>query len=153
MELNELKGKTLNRCIEIVEDKIVKLKTEITSVQESANDETKSSVGDKYETARAMAMIEKENLGKQLDDLLKRYQILKSIIPGQSHHKTQMGSLIHTSNDNYYFVAISLGFVSIDKYTCIVISPVSPIGKVLTEKGVGDKIDFNNQKMTLLDFV
>ncbi|HHP7241810.1 MAG TPA: 3-oxoacyl-ACP synthase [Cyclobacteriaceae bacterium] len=152
MELNELKGKTLNRCIEIIEDKIVKIKAEINNVQESANEETKSSAGDKYETARAMAMIEKENLGKQLAELLKQYQILKSIIPGQNHHKTQMGSLIHASNDNYYFVAISLGFVSINKKTCIVISPVSPLGKVLTEKVVGEKIEFNNQEMTLLDF-
>ncbi|HSY60679.1 MAG TPA: hypothetical protein VK796_02335, partial [Cytophaga sp.] len=53
-------------CTDYVTERITRLKTEIKKTQSSANEETKSSAGDKYETGRAMAQLEIEKNTKQL---------------------------------------------------------------------------------------
>jgi len=49
------------------------------AVQQSANSETKSTAGDKHETARAMAQLEVEMLSKQLEEVNKSIALLKRI--------------------------------------------------------------------------
>ena len=49
------------------------------NAQEAANEEGKSSVGDKYETGRAMMQIERDKAAQQLDEALKLKNIIDQI--------------------------------------------------------------------------
>ena len=65
LDLN-FKKKVLSACFEQVNDKIIKIERAIAAVIESRDNETKSSVGDKYETGRAMMQNEQQRLESQL---------------------------------------------------------------------------------------
>ncbi len=99
----------------------------IADVQFSANQETKSSAGDKYETGRAMAQLEIQKLTKQLADKENMLRILSMIDPGKVSKKVELGCLVQTDSA-CYFISVSLGKVALDGTEWFCISPASPIG-------------------------
>lgn len=64
--MNPLKQQLISDCTKKLQQQIVSLKQLLDEVTEAVNNETKSSVGDKHETSRAMMQLEQEKLGKQL---------------------------------------------------------------------------------------
>ena len=70
-------GKDINKevlltsCHEVIDQKLLLAKQTMEMAQESANEENKSSVGDKYETGRAMAQQERDKAAVQLTELQK----------------------------------------------------------------------------------
>ena len=68
-------------CIGFITERIQRIRVEIDAIQSAANEETKSSAGDKHETARAMAQLEVEMNGKQLAEAERLLEGLKKIDP------------------------------------------------------------------------
>ena len=66
------------------------------NAQEAANEESKSSAGDKYETGRAMMQIERDNAAAQLDEALKLKKTLSLISASENHHVISLGSIVIT---------------------------------------------------------
>ena len=60
-----LKQNIYSQCLLILNQKIEELNSALATATESANNETKSSAGDKHETARAMMQLEQEKLSLQ----------------------------------------------------------------------------------------
>ncbi len=118
------------------------------NAQKAANEEGKSSAGDKYETTRAMMQIERDNAAKQLDEALKLSQIIGQIDIHKSNDSISVGSLIITSKANY-FIAISIGLIEVENIKSIVISPVSPIGQLFLDKKAGEKVAFGNEAILI----
>ena len=58
LALKGFKLKVVEKCLDSVQVKLSQLEVEKSKIQDSANNETKSSMGDKYETGRAMAQNE-----------------------------------------------------------------------------------------------
>jgi len=119
------------------------------AAQESANQEEKSSAGDKYETGRAMAQIARDQAAQQLDEALKLKKAMDQIGQSTSVIKAGMGSLVITDKNNFY-ISISAGKLNEDGKEYFAISPSSPIGKLLLNRSVQDIIMFQNQKQTIL---
>ena len=90
------------------------------AAQQSANNETKSSAGDKYETGRAMMHLEKERLARQMIEVAKLRKPLEMINPEKIESTVALGSIVTTENRNY-FLSVSLGEVELEeeKYFCI----------------------------------
>lgn len=112
--------------------------------QDSANAEEKSSAGDKYETGRAMAQIERDKAAHQLEEALKLKSILNQINPVAVVNKVTQGSLVITEANRFY-LAISIGKIEVDGEDFLVIAPTSPIGQTLLHSKVGDQFTFNKQ--------
>jgi len=148
-ELSGLKQEIYQHCLALVEAKAERLQADMDTLQAGANEDTKSSAGDKYETARAMAMIEKENLAKQLGEVLKQLQVLQQLQYDQTYQQGALGALVHTSDRKYYFLAVSLGPVKLNGKIFLVISPVSPIGQLLLGKIPGGEFQFNRKAVTI----
>ena len=55
------KAKLYDSCLKLVDERVAHIEDAMRNAQASANEETKSSAGDKYETGRAMMHLEKEN--------------------------------------------------------------------------------------------
>lgn len=140
----QIKSLLYEFCVEFVEKRIATIQKAIAEAQIAANEETKSSVGDKYETGRAMAQIDKELNIRQLLEAEKLKSDLMKINLKAKPNSVQLGSLIKTNEINY-FIAISAGKIVIDGINYFAVSPVSPIGAKLLNKSVGDTFEFNGK--------
>lgn len=129
-----------------ISEKIQKLEQLIAETRASNND-TKSSMGDKYETSREMLQQEINNLQIQLNEHLKSQQILKNIQPNP-HKTVTLGSLVETEKGKF-FVAISLGELSFNQEKIFVISAESPLAKAMNGKRVGETFMVNNLSQTI----
>lgn len=138
----QLKPLLHHRCLLIAEQKISELKSLLNDTQESANNETKSTAGDKHETAKAMAQLETEKLSAQLAEALKLKDILQQINPDKKNETAVLGSLVKTNNGTFY-IAVSLGKVTVEGLDSFVISAISPIGKLLLTKKEKESFSFN----------
>ncbi|MCB0409860.1 MAG: hypothetical protein KDD29_06545 [Flavobacteriales bacterium] len=129
-------------CQQIIENRIKELSTLMQDTQESANSETKSTAGDKHETAKAMAQLETEKLSVQLAEAFKLKDMLQQINLNKKSETAGLGSLVKTNKGSFY-TAVSLGKVTVEGLDCFVISAISPIGKLLLTKKEKESFSFN----------
>ncbi|MBX2895833.1 MAG: 3-oxoacyl-ACP synthase [Cyclobacteriaceae bacterium] len=120
--------------------------------QQAANAEEKSSAGDKYETGRAMAHLEKEKAASQLVEANKLKEVLHKINPEVSTTKTSLGSVIFTDKGNYY-LAISSGKLYADGQEFLALSPASPLGAQLINRAPGDKVIFQKKTFSIISII
>lgn len=125
-----LKQKIYSHYLTVINDKIKLLQQVLVDLKESGTNETKSTAGDKHETALAMLQIEQANIRAQLNDVLEKKAALEKINPALSATKIVNGSLIKT-NYGYLFISIALGKATIDGITVTALSPQSPLGTKL----------------------
>jgi len=147
-----LKRKLLANCREIIEQRIRIARNAMNEAQDAANTELKSSAGDKYETGRAMMLIERENHAIQLSEALHVKKVLEQISVDKKLNQVQTGSLVVTTNGNF-FVAIGVGKIMIDENAFFVVSPSSPIGMKLKNIQKGEAINFNGKNVKILDII
>jgi len=135
-----------------VEQRIANARKAMQSAQESRDNESKSSVGDKYETGRAMMQNEQERNKVQLIKAMNLKTDLNQVPIDKTSEVVELGSLVRT-NKGDYFMAIGLGKVTIDGQKYFVISEVSPIGKVLLGKKQGDVIQWQDHPIVIESIV
>lgn len=126
-------------CIERLNNQIVDLKNMMIDVQSASNQETKSTAGDKHDTARAQTQIEVERLGNQLLILENMLQDLRKISTEPSKNIT-LGSFVFTTFGNFY-LSVSLGKISENNIDFFAISKQAPLGKILLGKSVNDSVN------------
>jgi transcription elongation GreA/GreB family factor len=134
--------------LELIDKSIQQVSDDLVQVQKAANEETKSSAGDKYETGRAMAQLEIEKLTKQKAVHLQNKEYLIKIDVNRSLTNIQVGSLLQL-NKQIYFISVSMGKIILDQQSVFCISNVSPIGQALIGKTKGEKIQWNNQTLMI----
>jgi transcription elongation GreA/GreB family factor len=137
----QMKSELLEIIHQKISEKIQKLEQLIAETRASNND-TKSSMGDKYETSREMLQQEINNLQIQLNEHLKSQKILKNINPNP-HKIVTLGSLVETEK-GMFFIAISLGELSFNQEKIFVISAESPLAKAMNGKKTGESFVVNN---------
>lgn len=147
-----IKIKLYQACESFVNNRISTIKSAIEEAQASANEETKSTAGDKHDTSRAMMQLAAEQNGKHLAEAEKLKQALFQINPNQQQESVQLGSLVQLSTGKY-FISISAGKLQIDQSVYYAISPGSPIGQLLLGKKRGDQINFNQQTIPILSVI
>lgn len=131
--------------LELAEQKILAITELIADAQASSNNDTKSSMGDKYETTREMMQIEINKLQGQLREAQQMLLALKVIDPAKPCHKAEPGAWVETDTLTFY-MATGMGKVTIDGQSIMVISPASPIGKLLQGKTTGEQVSVNAAK-------
>ena len=144
-----IKQQLYRYCISMAENKVREAEEALNHLQKSHESEGKSSMGDKYETGRAMIHLEKEKVGHQLNEALKMRQMLAGIDVEKAFGKVGVGSLVETEVARY-FIATSLGKVVLDEANYFVISPLSPIGQAMLNKTVGDMISFAGKTQKII---
>ena len=131
--------------MQVINDKIELLQKVLADLKESGSNETKSTAGDKHETALAMLQIEQANIRGQLKDVVDKKTSLQKIDPLLSPAKIVNGSLIKTDR-SYLFMSVALGKATVDGLTVTALSPQSPLGIKLMGSGIGDVAEINNNK-------
>ena len=139
----KLKQKIYNHYLQLIQDKVAMLQKTLNDLKESGANETKSTAGDKHETALAMLQIEQANTRTQLQEVLNQQAALEKINPDLSADSVLNGSLIKT-NRGYLFMSVALGRAVVDDAAVIALSPQSPLGKKLMGLKVGERAEINN---------
>ena len=147
-----MEKETLINLIEtILNDKISNLNKDINSLKESQKNDTKSSMGDKYETGRAMIQLELEKYHSRLRNNKEMLAILLKINPKLTTEIIQSGSLIKT-NHGWFFISIGIGKVTLENNTkVIVLSPISPLGRMFLNKSKNESFDFQKRQYQIIE--
>lgn len=143
----QLKENLVNHIKQATDRRLLEIDTALVQAQESANDDTKSSAGDKYETSREMIQQDINRLQQQRAEVIRELDIINKIEP-EGAEVGKLGALVVTDRFTY-FVAISLGQLVIDGDKYAVVSAQSPIGKQLIGKGKGQDFEFNGIRQTI----
>ncbi|WP_025763645.1 transcription elongation factor [Dyadobacter tibetensis] len=146
------KVELIRQLAQILDERMHHAKLAMDAAQESANEQGKSSVGDKYETARSMGQLDRDMFARQFESARQEREILNRINPHEKHHQVTLGSLVNTSS-GWFFLSVSLGKTLFEKETILVVSSVSPIGGLLLGKQVGNSFMFMGKSQQILSIL
>lgn len=141
MACKEFKKEVITECQRIITGKLNELQEELIHLAKDIAEDTKSSAGDKFETSREMANIEREKIFAQVSDYKRSLNVLANIRHGDREQVVH-GKLIET-NKNWIFMAISIGPIRVADQTVLVISAMAPLGEAFMDKKVKEKVNFN----------
>lgn len=137
------KQKIYDHYLNRVNEKVKLLQNVLADLKDSSSNETKSTAGDKHETALAMLQMEQKNIQSQLQEALLQKHGLEKIDPVITGSIITNGSLVKT-NRGYFFISIALGKAVVDAEDIMAISPYSPLGNKLQALGIGAIIEMNS---------
>lgn len=144
----DLKKRLLEACLSHIHQRIETAEQALQAARDAANEETKSSAGDKYETGRAMMQLEQEKIETQLVEALRLERQLTTLDPKRPCEKCEAGSLVLT-NQGKFFMAVGLGKIRLEGETFFIISMKSPAGMAFSGKKAGEEVFFQNRKYLL----
>lgn len=150
MTKEAIKQQLLDQCKTIIEERIGVTEQAINRAKEGAQSETKSSMGDKYETTRSLLQREEDNQSRQLSEARKLQMLLGRIRPEVLHDKATFGSVVVTDQGNY-FISISAGRLLIGKDKYFAISPQTPLAREFLQKATGGIATFNDKPIKILE--
>ena len=145
------KHQVYERYLQLINEKFNALQLILNELNDSAKNETKSTAGDKHETALAMLQIEQENTRNKLKEIKEQKLQLDRIDINLKSEKIIKGSLIKT-NHGYLFLSIALGKITVEHQQIIALSPQSPLGLKLVGAKINDEIELNNLKYVIESF-
>lgn len=136
-------------CHQLVDERIALVRKLIDDAQKASKEESKSSMGDKYETSREMMALEMRKSAEQLQEGSKLKQVLNELNVNLISKNVSLGSLVSTSIGDFY-LSVSLGQIQIKGKKIFILSAVSPLGKELLNKQKGDIFVFNAKKIEII---
>jgi len=142
------KEEVYSHCCRLVDERIALTQKLIEEAQTAANQDTKSSMGDKYETSREMMALEMRKAGEQMQEASKLKRVLGELNYSINIKQIGLGSLISTSIGDFY-LSVSLGKIKVQDKTVFALSAVSPLGKELVGKHVDDEFVFNSNTIKI----
>jgi len=138
-----LKQKVHLHFLQMVNGKINLLQQDLADLKESGANETKSTAGDKHETALAMLQIEQANKRVQLEKVIKQKIVIEKINPTIVAAIVVSGSMVKTDK-GYLFMSVALGKAVVEEITMTALSPQSPLGSQLMGLKAGDSAVFKH---------
>ncbi|WP_317048744.1 3-oxoacyl-ACP synthase [Hymenobacter sediminis] len=131
-----------------MQERIEACQAAIQAAQESANSETKSSAGDKYETGRAMAQNERDRNAVQLQQALQLQGEVQRINPELPCDTVRPGALVSTSMGQFY-ISISAGKLTVEGQDYFAVSAAAPVAVALAGKRAGEQATFNGKPVRI----
>lgn len=128
-----LKEKLKNYCLDLLRQRLATAESLVQTAQESANNEGKSSAGDKYETGRAMGHLQKEMYQQQSAKIRHELLVASSTEVKLQPATIKRGTVI-VSDNLIIFICVGLGKKSVDGHTVLFVSEDSPLFTILARK-------------------
>ena len=151
MQLLELKQRAHQQCLHWVKAKITDLEHIIGQMDQSGEVDTKSSMGDKYETSQAMMHLEKEKYQSQMAPVLSLQKVLYQINPQTSSQVIALGTFLDT-DQGYIYLSIPAGVLTLEDMEFTAISPTSPLGQAFKEAELDQPFNFRGRSYRLQAF-
>ncbi|HFK5569102.1 TPA: hypothetical protein ACG0AO_000891 [Elizabethkingia meningoseptica] len=129
------------------QEKATHLEQLIESTRASNND-TKSSMGDKYETSREMLQQEINRLLSQLSEVNNQLDILRNMNT-KPLTVVGLGAYVETSMGNFY-ISESLGKINRDGVAVVAVSANAPLVQAMLKKKAGEVFELNGKKQKIV---
>jgi hypothetical protein len=136
----------------LLQDKIDIYQDLINSLTEDAQNDAKSSAGDKHETTLSKLHIEQEKIANKLKEAIEQQVILSKLDIEQISDNVVLGSLVKT-NHLTVLVCTALPKITVDNRVVFAISPQSPLGIQLMHKPVQTEFLVNQVKYKILEIL
>lgn len=133
----------------IIQDKIDLYQDLISSLTNDAQNDAKSSAGDKHETTLSKLHIEQEKIANKLKEALAQKAVLDKIDASQISNSINIGAVVKT-NHLIVFIAGALPKITINNVAVFGISLDSPLGLQLKGKAINDEFLVNNVAYKIL---
>lgn len=146
------KQKILSHYLLLLQDKIDVYQDLILSLTEDAQNDAKSSAGDKHETTLSKLHIEQEKIANKLKEAIEQQAILSKLDITQVSNNVVLGSLVKT-NHLTVFVCTALPKITVDNQTVFAISPQSPLGMQLMHKTIKAEFLVNKVNYKILEIL
>lgn len=137
-------------CHQIIAERIAVVKDAMKDAQEAANNEEKSSAGDKYETGRAMGHLQKDMHAGQLAGYLKEQAVLHAVNTGICYSQITAGAFVQTAT-TAFFIGAGLGKQLFEGQPVFFVSPHAPLTALLQHKKSGDSFSFNKETLIITE--
>ena len=116
--------------------------------QEAANSEGKSSMGDKYETGRAMSQLARDMSAKQVfENKQELINLLK--LENTKTDKTIIQGSVVLANGIVFYIAVGLGVINFNDINVTVLSPKAPLAQLMLSKGAGNQFTLNKKEFVI----
>lgn len=148
MNRKELKQLVLNS----LNSQITAIQNQISELSEDAQNDAKSSAGDKHETGLAMMHLEQEKLNAKLINLLDMQQIALKLSDNKTVEKVVLGSIVKT-NKAVFYLSVPIQQISYEKQQIFCVSIQAPLIQVLLNKEIGAEVVFNNISYKILEIL
>lgn len=122
------------------------------NLDEAAKAETKSSAGDKYETAREMLAQARNLIEARLSETSALREILERMAAANPGERIGFGSLAETSQ-GYYLVGAGLGDLEIGSAKVRAISLASPLGAALKGRSPGEAVPWRGNALEIIRLI
>jgi transcription elongation GreA/GreB family factor len=135
--------------IDALNEKHKELQAALAETDDSLSADSKSTAGDKHETGRAMAQLEREKIGgfiQQHEQLMTNAQRLDSSIKTPA---IRLGSLVNTSN-GWYYISVAAGRIVLENTPVFCLSPAAPLVGVLLGKKSGEEVVWQGNSIAIL---
>src|SRR5687768_11949752 len=133
----KLKQDLLAIAIQHLQARIAAIRESIDNAQANANEEEKSSAGDKYETSRAISQNEKDMFTRQLHLNNLELSEISKIDCSRIYDHIVPGSMFKTKSMSFLIVA-GLGKIVHQGETVYFLSPNAPLSQAVYGKKVND---------------
>ena len=140
----------LQKCVDIINDRIEISSAAKKEAQASANSEEKSSAGDKYETSRAMNHLEKDMYAGQLAANRAELKQLSGVDCSRLYDTPKKGSMVECGNI-CFFIAAGLGKINWEGKEIFLLSPFAPLAKSFSGNKKGMPVKFGNKEFQITD--
>jgi transcription elongation GreA/GreB family factor len=150
--MESLKARLLLKANSYVDDRINVLHANINDLKEALKLETKCSMGDKYETDRAMLHLEFEKLSGQIEQYGQLKKTLNHIEAFSEHKEVKFGSIIKSDGPNY-FIAIPAGIIKDNDSEFYAVGYQTPVAKQLIGKKEGDNFTINGSTFRITQVI
>ena len=144
----KMKKRIFDYAISVMNEKIKTLQDALNDLKTGRSSDSKSSAGDKHETAQAMMQLEQEKINSQLSEVVAQKQVLEKIDITLKSSQIINGSLVKTNGMNL-FISVALNKMVMDDTTVIFLSAQSPLGKKLLGLEKNDCAEINGVKYTV----
>lgn len=148
---HDAKLQLFEACKAILQTRVSNAEEAMKAAQEAANGEEKSSAGDKYETSRAMGHRDRDMYARQLVEAGNELNRIARINLDSSRI-VKTGSLVCTKSA-VYFILTGIGKLIHEHKDVMVLSPLSPLARLIIGKKVGDTFVFNQVNHEILNIV
>ena len=135
--------------LQMLDVKIAAIDMVLHELFEAARNETKSTAGDKHETARAHVQIAQKQAADQRAILQNNRALLLKIDASIVPVDVRLGSLVQTKT-NYFFISTGVGKIILENATVYAIALQAPIGLVLQGLKKGSSYTFNGKADQIL---
>lgn len=146
------KQKILSHYQIVLQDKIDIYQDLIHSLTEDAQNDAKSSAGDKHETTLSKLHIEQEKIAHKLKEAIEQQAILSKLDIEQPSNKVILGSVVIT-NHLTVFISTALPKITIDNRAVFAISPQSPLGMQMMHQAVNSEFLVNQVQYKILEIL